>query len=289
MKKAGKFSIEECEAFAQSNFQNLQLVYNFVEKYKNAITSVLPKPEVGFRDTCIKGLWSRIYFWLFSLNRLNATKDFQAFASANRALLEITVDLSLLHKDSTNSSGWKMHWWGLSEKLKAAEQIVKYFTEQDLEVPNEYSEQKDFIDREKANVLHMRKILWNDKHPNRWTGNGNLFDDLVVADKFLGDSVIELLKMSLTQYYRTEYRKMNWYVHSGVASFWNLPKEAFPLFSAFFLKSCADFAFLSTQIVIKDFGLNAHLPNYLQEVENLNLDRLVTLFQNIESDISKIE
>ena len=289
MENPDKMSIENCESFAQANFQYMQLVYRFLETHKNSITYVLPKPELGHRDTCIKGLWSRIYFWLHSLNRLNEIKDFQAYGSANRALLEFTVDLALLHKDKTNSTGWKMWWWNLSEKLKGAEQIVRFFTENKLPIPDTYSEQQKFIENKRGHILEMRDLLWGGKHPRRWSGNGNLFDDLVIADEFLGNKVIEILDKSLTEYYRTQYKKMNWHVHSGVSSFWNLPKESFPLFSGFFLKGCADLAMLSTQIVLKDFGLNEHLPNYEKELENLNLDRMDSFVQNLNISIPEFD
>ncbi len=289
MVDSNDFSIERCESFAQANFQYLQLVYNFAEKHKNSITSVLPKPAFGHRDVCIKGLWSRIYFWLHSLDRLNTTKDFQAFGSANRALLEITVDLSLLHQDKTNSSGWKMWWWNLSEKLKGAEQIVRFYTEQKLSVPDIYTEQQEFIKCEKTHILEIRDLLWSGKHPQRWSGNGNLFDDLVIADKFLGNKVVKILDKSLTEYYRTEYKIMNWHFHSGVSSFWNLPKESFPILSAFFLKSCADLAILSTQIVIEDFELNEHLPNYREELNDLELDKMESFIENLNIPISQFQ
>lgn len=149
-------------------------------------------------------------FWLYSLSRLNATRDFQAFGSANRALLEITVDLALLHQDKSNSSGWKMWWWNLSEKLKGAEQIINFFSEKNVAVPSLYTEQQNFIDKEKPMILRMRNSLWNGKHPNRWSGRSNFFDDLVEADKFLGNSVTKILNVSLTEYYRTRFRKMSW-------------------------------------------------------------------------------
>ena len=179
-----------------------------------------------------------------------------------------------------------MWWWSLSEKLQGAEQIVRFFAEQNLEVPDTYSEQQDFIKREKIHVLEMRNLLWNGKHPKRWTGNGNLFDDLVIADKFLEKTASDILGKSLTEYYRTEYKKMNWHIHSGVASFWDMPKETFPLFSGFFLKGCADFAILSTQIVMKDVGLSEHLPDYKQELENLELEKMETFVKNLEIKIS---
>ncbi len=80
---------------------------------------------------------------------------------------------------------------------------------------------------------------------------------------------------------------MNWYVHSGVASFWNLPKDFFPTLSDFFLKGCADFGFVSTQLVLKDFGLSEHLPNYKQHLEDLEFKKMEVHFRNMESEIAE--
>lgn len=286
MNNSDNFTFERCEAFAQTNFQNLQLIFNFAEKHKDSITSVFPKPDTRERDICIKGLWSRAYLWLYSLNRLKETKDFQTFGSANRALLEIAIDLSLLHQDKTNSSGWKMRQWSLSEKLQGAEQIVKFYSEQNVDIPDTYSEQQEFIKWEKEHILEMRKVLWNGKHPLRWTGNRYLSEDVKNADAFLGKRFSEVLGKPLLEYFQTEYKRMNWYVHSGVASFWNLPKEFFPNLSAFFLKGCADFAFLSTQIVLRDLGLSEHLPEYKQCLDDLEIKKMDSYLKNMESEMS---
>ena len=59
----------------------------------------LPKSETGYRDACIKGLYARVLAWdANDYKKLNDPLDFQALSIANRALLEITVDLILLHR-----------------------------------------------------------------------------------------------------------------------------------------------------------------------------------------------
>lgn len=167
-------AFEDATDFCEAKFQNVEIVFKFADKHLDVINSVFPRSEFGFRDSCIKGLWYRVYCWLESLTKLNSPKDYQAFAAANRGLFEITVDLALLHNDKTNSSGWKMWWWNLSEKLEGAEKLVKYFDELKLKIPDVYSEQQEFINREKHFVLHMRNQLWGiNKHPQRWSNNGS--------------------------------------------------------------------------------------------------------------------
>ena len=179
------------------------------------IEGVIEKSETGYRDVCIRGLWGRAHAWMQTLVKLNDPLDFQAMSVANRALLEITVDLLLLHHDKTNASGWKMHWWGESQKMKSAEQIIKYYESNALALPDQYEGQANFIRDSKASVDHMRKVLWPNKkdpsrptHPGRWTGNATLFDDIVTADQFYESVVKADLDSTLVEYYRTEYSKM---------------------------------------------------------------------------------
>jgi len=83
------------------------------------------------------------------------------------------------------------------------------------------------------------------------------------------------------EYYRTEYPKMNWRIHSGVAAFWNQPPQAFNLVSGFAFKWCADFSMLSTKIVLSDFEFNEVLDDLRQEWENLRHQRDLLSFQQI--------
>ncbi len=119
--------IDESKAFATGFFQGAQLVSGYMKDCFRMIEDVEIKSETQHKAEHLKGLWQRAYAWMHTVGKLNNPLDFQALAIANRALLEITVDLVLLHHDETNLSGWKMHWWGFSEKLKACEQIINFF------------------------------------------------------------------------------------------------------------------------------------------------------------------
>lgn len=275
-----KTEIEESKAFATGLFQGAQIVSHYMKDRYPLIEGVIIKTETGHREACLKGLWMRAYAWMQTLEKLDGPLDFQAVSVGNRALLEITVDLVLLHHDKTNESGWKMFWWNLSEKLKASEQIVNFYTEQGLLVPDTYEAQKIFYRDEKSIVDNMRITLWPYKknpskpvHPDRWTGNSNLFPDTEKADQLYGSVIKTDVGSTLVEYYRTEYRKMNWRIHSGVASFWNQPPEAFNLVCGFALKWCADFGMLCTKIILNDFEFDAALEGLKQEWEEIKRQR----------------
>jgi len=128
-------TIEQTKAFATGLYQGAQVVADYVKERWRLIEGVLPKSQTGHRDACMKGLYARVLAWMQTIVKLNDPLDFQALSIANRALLEITVDLILLHQDKTNSSGWRMHWWGESQKMKSAEQIIRYYESNGLPVP----------------------------------------------------------------------------------------------------------------------------------------------------------
>jgi hypothetical protein len=283
-------TIEETKAFATGLYQGAQVVSDYVKERWRLVEGVLPRSETGHRDACMKGLYGRVLAWMQTIVKLNDPLDFQALSIANRALLEITVDLILLHGDKTNSSGWRMHWWGESQKLKSAEQIINYYHANSLPVPDEYEAQVNFVRDSKASLDHMRRALWPNKkdpakatHSSRWTGNPTLFEDIVTADKYYGTEVKADLGSTLVEYYRAEYPKMNWHIHSGVASFWNQPPQAYNLVSGFAFKWSSDFGMLCAKIVLSDFGFNEVLDDLGQEWENLRHQRDVMCFNQIST------
>jgi hypothetical protein len=222
-------------AFADAMYSGVQIVTDYMEARSNMIQSVLvlPKPDTKHRDNALLGLWLRALAWMQSLRRLDHARHFQAIAAGNRALLEITVDMILLHLDKTNTSGWKMHQWGASEKLRSAENTIRFFEKKKVALPEEYEDLKSFVSREKGLVEHFRCTLWGVNkngegiHPQRWSNNGSLFDDIEKADSVFAPNIAADLDSALAQHYRTDYSRLNWHIHSGLPGIGGLPSEAF--------------------------------------------------------------
>ena len=237
-------------------FAGIQLYREYMHKCEPMIMAVIPRPALKHRDDAIRAVWIRAYAWMQSLELLNHTKHIQAISAANRSLLEFSVDLVLLHNDPTNSSGWKMYHLAFSERSKAAEQLVAFYGAGN--VPAVHSEAESFILREKNSIDDMRRTLWpNAKnpskavHPDRWTGR-DLFTDVEDADAAYGDQIKASLGLSLAEYYRTEYRRMNWLIHSTMAGVTNLDRIYYSNAAVLALKWCQDLAMFCTQITLKD-------------------------------------
>jgi hypothetical protein len=95
------------------------------------------------------------------------------------------------------------------------------------------------------------------------------------------------LRKSLTEYYRTEYRMMNWQIHSGLAIVTRLPPEAYSLIAANSLLWCADLAMLITQIVLIDFGFGDALEDLSGRWKDINRQRLWVYAQKMGIDTER--
>ena len=269
--------LRSVEACANAIFAGIQLYRGYMQKCEPMIMSVIPRQAFKHRDGAIQAVWLRAYAWMESLEVLNQTKHIQAISAGNRSLLEFSVDLVLLHTDLTNSSGWKMHHLAFSERLKAAEQLVEFYGADN--VPANRSEAESFILREKNSIDDMRRALWpNAKdpskaiHPARWTGR-DLFRDVQEADSQYGDEIKTSLGMPLAEYYRTEYRRMNWLIHSTMAGVTNLNAVYYSTAAVLALKWCQDLAMFCTQVTLRDQQFHEAIDDLNAQWQELRAQR----------------
>lgn len=273
-------------AFATGYFQSIHIVGNHMKERWELIAAVLPKPDTGFRDSCLKGLYLRASAWMQSLEKLDQAKGAQAAVAGSRALLEIAVDTVLLHHDKTNGSGWRMYNWAESEKMKAAEQTIAFYQEKGLAVPEIYEARVKFLDEKKDLVDGIRRNLWPNKkdpqkavHPARWTGSSDLSVDIRTADQLHEAFIKNELGVSLEELYRTEYRQMNWFIHSGVASVFGLPADHYNLMCGLAFRRCAEFGMICAKTILTDFGFSEHFPDLRQEWKDIELNRALSFLE----------
>lgn len=147
-----------------------------------------------------------------------------------------------------------------------------------ISVPDSYSEQASFAMKEEAAIVRMRTLLWpqfHGGHPNRWTGR-SLDRDVIAADNSWGDEIAREFGESLTEFYETEYRRMNWNVHgSGLAGIRDLSPDGIHALCGLGFKWCADLAMLCTKAVLVDFRFATHLPDFARTWEEVRRRRLL--------------
>ncbi|HEY0428420.1 MAG TPA: DUF5677 domain-containing protein [Pyrinomonadaceae bacterium] len=269
--------------FADANYTGIEIVSDYMKQYKDLIIKLPSKPASAKRDDALKALWTRAYAWILSLRTLKQTAHYQAISTASRTLLETTVDILFLYADKTDKTAEKMFAFAFSEQFKAAEQIVNFFKENDETLPDEYVEQQKFYKSQLPNIQMFRNTYWqtpkqkqkqvNAEHPNRWTGQ-DLGSDVRKIDKICGEIIKRNLNISLGRFYRTEYRRINWHIHAGLASLHSrtgkkMPAETYDITVGISLRWCADFAFFCTQIVLTDFQYTVAISDLSDEWKRL--------------------
>src|SRR5205085_7561403 len=117
-------NLEASKALAAGFQHGIFLVTNYLKERVNPLQDGLINPQN--REDSLRALFLRALAWMLSLEKLNNATDFQSVFAATRAMLEITVDVVLLHHDKTTESAWRIRCWGESAKLKHAEALVSY-------------------------------------------------------------------------------------------------------------------------------------------------------------------
>jgi hypothetical protein len=258
---------EEGMVIAKRLFQNVCFVASYMDDLHPKLLEKVNGSKSD-RDKRLVSLYQRSLAWMLTLAKLNKVTYFQAIVAGTRALLETTVDIVLMYHDKGPQSASKMEWWEESEKLKAAEALMKYFEKSKKPVPDPYRPIEDFVKNRGAQIDQQRLILWpnpkNNKprHPKRWTGDWDLLTDVREVDKLQGAAIKDELGTTLEEFYEATFRSMCWNTHgSGLGGIRGLDTTGFLSLCATALKWSSDLAMFSTKIVLADFGLT----NQLQE------------------------
>ena len=236
-------------AIATGTFQGLVVVSEFVQ------STVRPTiGQIGIKDDAgavLLGQLLRVDAWLRTLRKLDHPGDFQAVASATRALLEATVDVVLVHHSPADHK--QLLAWEESSKLNYAEKLVAYFQRESGATPHQHRSVVEFASTQRSRVEALRRHYgWEDKkktktrHPERWT-NHNLADDVKAADKF-GH------KFQFESFYEVEYRKLCWMVHGSALAVRQISTDIFPGLTGLLFPSCGDLGFLASELVLRHLG-----------------------------------
>src|SRR5258705_8907065 len=104
---------EETNDLAERHYRWLARVANYVQRVHREQIETQLRPSSS--ETCLRGLFLRATLWLLTMKKLNKASDLQALAGGTRAMVEIAVDMLLIHADKEiESSLQQMHWWAQS-------------------------------------------------------------------------------------------------------------------------------------------------------------------------------
>jgi hypothetical protein len=246
-----RINIRQTEAFALASalFRGFVVISEFVRSY------VRPRiPDAALKtdaDAVVFGQFLRIDSWLRTLCKLDEPADFQAVASACRALLETTIDVAFVtHRTEDHA---KILAWEQSAKFKHAEAPAAYLARTNRSPDDEEAVAVAFASAEKAKIETLRKRFgWIRKdgstfHPERWTKH-KLADDARGADG-LG------LPFKFEDFYETQYRRLCWLVHGSALAIRGVPAEHFPGIAGLLFPACGDLGLFCSELVLKHLSL----------------------------------
>jgi hypothetical protein len=204
-------------------------------------------------------LLARVQTWMTTLGRLANVSDFQAVIACDRALFEITVDLTLMRFGSTAYPPEKMLAWDESAKLKACQTIEDHFAKRGIPVPAQFQPEMQFLQKNAGPITALRaKYFLNAKgkpvHPPRWTGR-RLGNDAEAAQALATPKELEW-PWDLETFYATRYPAICWNVHgSGAAGIRFVQEENLPMLGTRAMLECMNFAVRCAQLVLVEFGV----------------------------------
>lgn len=238
----------DTDAFAlgAAHFEDVVTVRDFA---RDKIRPVVDRfSNSNHEDGTVYGLFLRSVGWLSTLAELKHPQHFQAALAGTRTILEICIDLALLHHDRANMTPAKIMTWERSAKLKAAERTRRCFDGREL--PEEHSDRVAFIDREGPSIRAERARVWPNRrdpesHPDRWTGRP-LDADAQAADRFGS--------YGLRDYYDGRFAELCWGTHgSGLAGVRFVPEEHFPGIIAIAFQDAAKLGTLGCELTLRYF------------------------------------
>lgn len=212
------------------------------------------------REKVILGLYYRSIGFCRTASELKSVVHQQSLTSAERSVIELYVDMELVHRNVIPDAIEKFLAFTDWQKLKAAKRMDRFFTDHpDLDSqPSKATAHRNFLSTDGQRVEQLVQHLWGQNaKPEHWS-NLNLVDRAKKLDKD-----VEYLVMK-------DYDRRNFYVHTGLAGVFNLSKENFEALCAFALNLIGDCLLNELQILGKELKLSQAIPKYDDALDALS-------------------
>jgi hypothetical protein len=194
---------------------------------------------------------------------LQSTEHQQSLTSAERSVIELWIDMELLHRDVIPGAVEKFRAFIDFQKLKAARRTVRFFAEHpELDkTPSKATPFQGFIDARAAEVDAAAQRLWprpdgKRPKPGHWSGAS-----LEARAKMLGIPE-ELLVLE-------GYDMRNFAVHTGLVGFLGLDVNAFEIMCAQAVRGISVCMVSALKILGKELNVRAHVDAYDKIIADL--------------------
>lgn len=215
------------------------------------------------RETVILGLYYRTVGFCRTAIELKSVIHQQSLTSAERSVIELYVDMELVHRSAIPNAVAKVIAFGDWQKLKAARRMDKFFTDNPAfdRQPSKATVHRAFIASDEQRIMQQTAQLWGQNaKPEHWSGL-NLVDRATKLDKD-----IEYLVMK-------DYDRRNFYVHTGLTGILNLNPENFEQLSMFALTLIGQCMLKELKILGDELKLSQAIAGYgdtLAAIQNVH-------------------
>lgn len=211
------------------------------------------------REKVILGLYYRSVGFCRTAIELKSVIHQQSLTSAERSVVELYVDMELVHRDAIPKAVTKVIAFSDWQKLKAARRKVAFYAKYpDLDkTPSKATVHGEFIATHEQRILDQVAALWGAKaKPEHWSGV-----NLIERGEKLGKDVEHLVMQ--------DYDRRNFYVHTGLTGVFNISPENFQQLCMFALTMIGECMLKELTILGAELRLSQAIKGYDEALEAL--------------------
>jgi hypothetical protein len=214
------------------------------------------------REKIILGLYYRSLGFCRTAIELKSVAHQQSLTSAERSVIELRVDMELIHRNLVANGVEKFVAFTDYQKLRAARRIDEFFTRNPgLDTnPSHATPHRQFIQNNTARIEADVERFWGRNaqgrlnKPEHWSGQNLIDRSATLADE------IRLMVIK-------DYDRRNFAVHTGLAGVFNLTRENFEAMCAIALEIIGKCMVAELHILGDELRLVQAIPNYTQSLD----------------------
>ena len=223
---------------------------------------VLCQLNLTDRENLVRTLWFRVYMWLKCLAALHERHHLQGVMAAARGLFELTVDLTLIQRDSTATPVERFLAFEEYQRWRATQRARDYCKTHPADTGVDYL--RTFAARfpegpeQTVQMEALRKKHWGTdgtgrpRKPETWSGKS-------IANNCLDAG------------FEREHVEMNallcWSIHSGITGFINLTEDDFETNAALSYLFALRMVLRAIDIVAAEFKLTGAIPEFREKMK----------------------
>jgi hypothetical protein len=247
---------------AKSYYCGIEACDVFSKKLLNPVFATQLSPSE--REKTILLHYYRIMAYCRSLLVLNNAIHFQSVASATRSILEIYLDMEILHRDLFADGVTRVAAFMEAQKLKAARKILKFFADNPMLDPSlsPIDVQREYVKNNEVRIDAQTESLWGlDKRQKPKTLEHWTELDLKSRAVKLGKQ-FELLV-------NEGYDQRNFLIHTGLTGVSGLNSTDLTCLCALSYKTAHECLLGTFTVVVSELRLNAALQAFHEQREQL--------------------